>query len=658
LLFIVTEYALQQDNPRLLWPLALLVALQWLAGFPQIAFYSLVANGVYLLGRLYCQPLYWRKRVGFLLLWGSAVVLGLLLAAPQWLPTYELAGFSIRAEGIQGSMVGEKSLFPAALLTFVLQSWRDFFAQAGLGAGEYLGILPILLALTAVFARPQRRLLYPLLALIIITIILALGRYNPAFFIVRQLPGFSSFRAPSRFLIPAMFGIITLFGLGWDTLFSSKQQQAEKWFGRFLKMAILLFLASSLVGYALLVRFQVQIMATAEAFTRRFILDDAYHLQSLNFYQAKIERLYALLLDATGWSQLAVFIPFLVVMVGFISWRMWRKEPTRFRYVPALWFALIILDILLFAGGWRATDSLSLVTQPPTAVQIIQKAQKPQELCRIFWLVDEASVNFRPENLALLPANYQLIFGLASTGVYSPLGLHHYYRLTEPVSNVNLAFGLRPFTPADVPAQKPLLNLLNVCYLLSRQPLSGFPKIGQAGEVGIYANEGVLPRAFVVDGVEVVSTNEQALNWVQTHLAELAETATEAEAMAVIESPLPEALMPTAAQSAQVQILSYAPLEIVINVITPGNVLLLLTDTDYPGWMATLDGRPVPIYRANAAFKAVLIPSGEHQIVFTYEPKTFITGISLAIVGLILLSLWVFWAHAFTMSGKHHLQRG
>ena len=55
--------------------------------------------------------------------------------------------------------------------------------------------------------------------------------------------------------------------------------------------------------------------------------------------------------------------------------------------------------------------------------------------------------------------------------------------------------------------------------------------------------------------------------------------------------------------------------------------LVVLTDLDYPGWQAELDGRPLEIQRANLIFRGVVAPAGQHRIVFEYRPAPFRIGV-------------------------------
>jgi uncharacterized membrane protein YfhO len=93
----------------------------------------------------------------------------------------------------------------------------------------------------------------------------------------------------------------------------------------------------------------------------------------------------------------------------------------------------------------------------------------------------------------------------------------------------------------------------------------------------------------------------------------------------------------------QATILAETPqrIEIQVQAAAPGYLVLL--DTFYPGWTATLDGQPTPIYRANYLSRAVFMPAGQHQVIFTYRPFSFRIGggLSLLVLGLLLVVAWL-----------------
>jgi uncharacterized membrane protein YfhO len=97
--------------------------------------------------------------------------------------------------------------------------------------------------------------------------------------------------------------------------------------------------------------------------------------------------------------------------------------------------------------------------------------------------------------------------------------------------------------------------------------------------------------------------------------------------------------------------------QVSIEVTAEENLDVLLLDTYYPGWTATLDGDPVQITLANRMFRAVPVPRGNHQIVMTYRPLSLIlgaitTGIALAMWG----GAWIY-SRANRLS-KSHSQEG
>lgn len=53
---------------------------------------------------------------------------------------------------------------------------------------------------------------------------------------------------------------------------------------------------------------------------------------------------------------------------------------------------------------------------------------------------------------------------------------------------------------------------------------------------------------------------------------------------------------------------------------------LFLSKTWYPGWRATVDGKPARIVRANGPFSAVAVPAGNHVITFEYITPWFWVG--------------------------------
>ena len=73
--------------------------------------------------------------------------------------------------------------------------------------------------------------------------------------------------------------------------------------------------------------------------------------------------------------------------------------------------------------------------------------------------------------------------------------------------------------------------------------------------------------------------------------------------------------------------------------------LLFLSDTYYPEWKATVDGKQTKIYLADYAFRSVVIPAGNHEVIFEYVPNAFYKGLIVGGVGLIALLIVSLYIH-------------
>jgi hypothetical protein len=66
---------------------------------------------------------------------------------------------------------------------------------------------------------------------------------------------------------------------------------------------------------------------------------------------------------------------------------------------------------------------------------------------------------------------------------------------------------------------------------------------------------------------------------------------------------------------------------------------LVLSDTYYPGWQATVDGRRAKVRPADVAFRAVAIPAGRHTVAFEYHPWSVKLGGALSLAALAAIAL-------------------
>jgi hypothetical protein len=89
------------------------------------------------------------------------------------------------------------------------------------------------------------------------------------------------------------------------------------------------------------------------------------------------------------------------------------------------------------------------------------------------------------------------------------------------------------------------------------------------------------------------------------------------------------------------------PNRLTIHVSAQRPAMLVLSETFYPAWRAYVDGHPAHVYRANYLFRAVAVPSGEHQVEMRYESAAFQVGliISAATLIVVLVAGGCFWVY-------------
>jgi hypothetical protein len=84
-----------------------------------------------------------------------------------------------------------------------------------------------------------------------------------------------------------------------------------------------------------------------------------------------------------------------------------------------------------------------------------------------------------------------------------------------------------------------------------------------------------------------------------------------------------------------VEALGWTPNRIAIRAAGPG--LLVLSEIDYPGWRVEVDGEPAELQTVHEVLRAVDLPAGEHQVVFSFCPWTLFTGAAFSLLALAAL---------------------
>jgi hypothetical protein len=138
----------------------------------------------------------------------------------------------------------------------------------------------------------------------------------------------------------------------------------------------------------------------------------------------------------------------------------------------------------------------------------------------------------------------------------------------------------------------------------------------EGADGSVFSVPGVLPRAYVVGGCEVVATPPAAL---ERFIAD----DFDARERVILEEPSTERHCAGSGPTGEALVLdrSLNTLHVAVRAERAG--WLVVTDTWDEGWRASVDGRAVDVLPANYVQRAVRVPAGSSEVRFTYEPVHF-----------------------------------
>lgn len=98
----------------------------------------------------------------------------------------------------------------------------------------------------------------------------------------------------------------------------------------------------------------------------------------------------------------------------------------------------------------------------------------------------------------------------------------------------------------------------------------------------------------------------------------------------------PRAFLASDASGTDVHYGALTPTSARITYTAPHDDTLVVRDTWFPGWNATVDGAPVPIQRVQGAFRAVSVPAGKHSIEMHYRSLSLMSGLLISLGALLI----------------------
>ena len=86
----------------------------------------------------------------------------------------------------------------------------------------------------------------------------------------------------------------------------------------------------------------------------------------------------------------------------------------------------------------------------------------------------------------------------------------------------------------------------------------------------------------------------------------------------------------------------YAPNRLAYHYHSASQGLAVFSEVYYPkGWNAYVDGKVVPHFRANYVLRAMVLPAGDHKLLFKFEPTVYVTGEIISLISSLILIAFI-----------------
>jgi hypothetical protein len=564
--------------------LSIVLSFQWLAGHAQTAWYTAIVLVAWVLWRL-AGSRDLKQAIKVVSYVGLAGLVAFALCAVQLVPTLEYTLHSYRADTLDAEFALNYSFWPWRLLCLVLPG---LFGSPALGDywgygnywedAVYFGVLPFLLSVYAVISgwrkkSDRRGTIRFLTVLGVSALVLALGRNTPIYPFL-----FQHVPTFNMFQAPSRWNIVFVFSFALLAAFGI--DRLKKPTGRALYWIRLGTAGAGIIGVAAVA--STKLLGGVEAsFVRAFILAGVWFVTSGILVLLKPER------TSLRWNLLAGCI--------------------------------VLLDLLVASRGLIPSVSPSFFEDPGVTMKslgsdhrVYMDAEVEDEL-KFEWTHRFATyLNREDWHLVRkygLP-DTTLLDGIPSANNFDPLLPQRYVLWMNGLQDVSSAH------------QTKLLALMDVRWQAVIDP---------SGDMSLIYREIPAPqRVRWISRAILAPSYDYAFETVMDEEFDVQETV-------VLEWAFDTEEVDKVERGSASIVETDDPNVVIIRSIAPVDGWVVLSDTWFPGWEASIDDVPTENYRADFLFRAVRVPAGEHYIRFEYRPLSLRIGFYLSIMAVCLL---------------------
>lgn len=299
------------------------------------------------------------------------------------------------------------------------------------------------------------------------------------------------------------------------------------------------------------------------------------------------------------------------------------------RFAPGLLAAALAFDLIPNFVTFNAHASPAVFDLKFPAIDAARAREKdPWRAAGTLRLPDAGPARLNGWSLSV-GSNILALYGVEAEMGYESIAPITTVDYCVAASGVQSVMGSGRVLAASNP-QSPLMAMANMKYVMIPTPVDWkppFQRIGRWGPLDLIENGAALPRAYLASKAIPVASPAEANQAMQAETFDPRTTV-------VLEAP-------TAPKTGGAGTVSWVLREtdrLELAIEANGDSILVVSDTDYPGWEAEVDGVETPILRANLTFRAMAVPAGSHKVVMRFRPSSARNGLilsALTVVGIL-----------------------